>query len=527
MRLWHVRSSKLHSFNDSGEDTIPPYAILTHTWTEDEVTFRDLVEQHVESIIGYMKIRECCKQAVRANLDYIWIDTFCINQGHSAELSEAINSMYKWYKNSTQCFAFLFDVRTKPGDLEFEYEFARCRWFTRGWTLQELLAPEEIQFFNADWEFIGSKRSLSEAISAITGINKEILLTRNIGSVSVATRMSWASHRKTARQEDQAYCLLGIFDVSMPPIYGEGMNKAFIRLQEEIVKEMNDQSLFAWDVPTRIARHSRLWGDAFGILAFAPECFSSSGGIVPIPSTSMSTYRMTNNGLKIRLQLLPADEEGRYTALLECQREDSLGECIGITLSLDGETGRYCRDKTPMQMISFQDVSETKRETIYISKHWYRPVSRPHYCICWVQSTSLREFGFEITRVHPPGSQWSPKTQAMKMQPQPGRFAHQAAFLFSNDSTQRGFLVAISINHDHTLGALKILPKPENLTLLFAQPLENRAAEQDASQRLGSIANFKLDRYQIFANVDFKSIIGSNIWVLTVEARLAGGNSFL
>jgi hypothetical protein len=524
MRLWHVSSSEIRTFEDSGDFEVPPYAILTHTWGEEEVTFEDIAGQHAETKIGYSKIRKCSELAVRECLDYVWIDTCCIDQRNSAELSEAINSMYQWYKSSAQCFAYLHDVQTKPGDPKFESEFAGCRWFTRGWTLQELLAPEDIRFFNREWVFIGSKRSLFEPIWTITGINKDILFSRNVASASVATRMSWASKRKTKRQEDQAYCLLGIFGVNMPPIYGEGMNKAFIRLQEEILKEINDHSLFAWDVPQRIARHSRLWGDSFGILAFAPECFSNSGGIVPTHSTVISTYHMTNSGLKIKLQLLPADEEGRYIAVLECCYKDSPGECIGISLARNAETKIYWRDRSPMQTISFQDAYESRYQTIHISKYWYRPAS-PHYCICWVQSASLRELGFEITRVFPPGSQWNSKVQVMRMPLRPGNFVHQAAFLFSNGVNGQSFLIGLIITNHQDFGTVKLMPGPKDATseqYLFAQPLETLMRELGTNQGRQNVARFNLDQHQVIAEISVKSFVNSNIWVLTVEAKSLG-----
>lgn len=185
---------------------------------------------------------ETCRLARQRDLSYAWIDTCCIDKSSSAELTEAINSMFNWYKKSAICFAFLSDLSASEDEVQ-KNEFWRCRWFTRGWTLQELIAPEKVEFYDQRWQWSGTKKSLQRKLSAITGIDLEILEDSNLlSTIPVARRMSWASRRKTSRVEDRAYSLLGLFDVNVPLIYGEGP-KAFIRLQEEIMKQKNDLSL--------------------------------------------------------------------------------------------------------------------------------------------------------------------------------------------------------------------------------------------------------------------------------------------
>ncbi|KAF4334717.1 heterokaryon incompatibility protein het-E-1 [Fusarium beomiforme] len=224
------------------------YAILSHTWgtEEDEVTFQDLQEpDERKKKNGWSKIQECCEQAKKDGIDWVWIDTCCIDKRSSAELSEAINSMYAWYRDSAVCYVFLEDVPPLAPGLP-ENEFEGARWFTRGWCLQELIAPSKVEFYAKDWTDIGTRWSLHETIGYITGIPSSVLLDRDgPPKCSIAQKMSWASQRRTTRVEDEAYCLLGILDVNMPLLYGEG-RKAFRRLLSEILKEHEDFSFLLW-----------------------------------------------------------------------------------------------------------------------------------------------------------------------------------------------------------------------------------------------------------------------------------------
>ncbi|KAI4156792.1 MAG: hypothetical protein L6R39_001014 [Caloplaca ligustica] len=192
--------------------------------------------------LGYEKVQQCCALARKERHSYVWIDTCCIDKKSSAELSEAINSMYAWYGDSETCYVYLsdFSVGTSLDQI------TNSRWFRRGWTLQELLAPHDMIFYDQGWNYIGNKYRLRAQLSVATGIKEDYLLGElKVSGASVATRMSWASNRRTTRPEDEAYCLMGIFGVNMPLLYGEG-NKAFLRLQHEIARNMDDESLFAW-----------------------------------------------------------------------------------------------------------------------------------------------------------------------------------------------------------------------------------------------------------------------------------------
>src|SRR5580658_5596223 len=224
-------------------DEIPRYAILSHTWRADieEVSLKDMMDGTATSKPGYDKIRFCGEQARRDDLQYFWIDTCCIDKSNSAELQEAINSMFSWYRNAVKCYVYLADVSRpalgtdgKPSQPPWESSFRKSRWFTRGWTLQELIAPGSVKFFSKEGERLGNKKSLEQHIHEVTGIPVKALRGSPLSDFSVPERMLWAENRETSRKDDKAYSLLGIFDIFIPLIYGEGREKAFERLREEI-----------------------------------------------------------------------------------------------------------------------------------------------------------------------------------------------------------------------------------------------------------------------------------------------------
>jgi hypothetical protein len=259
----------------------PPfgYAILSHTWGEDEVIFQDMQAEVPKDNPRFTKIVKSCELAKQDGYEYIWIDTCCIDKSSSAELSEAINSMYLWYSKAGICYAYLSDVDLRDSEEDLRLipsSFRKSRWFTRGWTLQELIAPEHVSFFSKDWNKLGNKHDFRRLLFDITDIDHEVLRNaRTRSNISVARKMSWAAKRTTTRVEDRAYSLLGIFDVNMPLLYGEGL-KSFTRLQEEIIKKTDDESLFS---------HHTVVYPSFGfpygsLLAHTPDCFWNSGDVL-------------------------------------------------------------------------------------------------------------------------------------------------------------------------------------------------------------------------------------------------------
>jgi len=232
MRLLHYDNGDL-SLTEFFKSEIPEYAILSHRWDAEEVTFEDLQNRTGTNKAGYEKIWFCGEQASRDGLKYFWVDTCCIDKSSSAELSEAINSMFRWYYKSTKCYVYLSDVlRTavNTDDRAWESAFRNSKWFTRGWTLQELIALKSVEFFSKSGELLGDKSTLERQVCEITGIPAKALQGSPLFSFSIAERMSWADRRQTTCEEDQAYSLLGIFDISMSVIYGEEREKAMRRL---------------------------------------------------------------------------------------------------------------------------------------------------------------------------------------------------------------------------------------------------------------------------------------------------------
>ena len=226
-------------------DDVPPYVILSHTWGNDdeEATFQDLMQGSGKSKAGYKKIQFCAGQADRDNIQHFWVDTCCINKSDYTELSEAINSMFHWYRNANKCYVYLSDVSTRGFDANdplfrsaWESAFRESRWFTRGWTLQELIAPAAVEFFSSEGQLLGDKKSLELLVHEITGIPVKVLQGSPLVELTIDERMLWAVKRSTKRKEDEAYCLLGIFDIQMPLIYGEGREKAFARLKRKVHK---------------------------------------------------------------------------------------------------------------------------------------------------------------------------------------------------------------------------------------------------------------------------------------------------
>lgn len=355
------------------------YAILSHTWEEDEVEFQEMLAESRPARIlkkaGFLKIKKTCEVAKEKGYTYAWVDTCCIDKTSSAALSEAINSMFHWYKESSLCLAYLSDLQVNNFELPESQtsEFMKdCLWFTRGWTLQELIGPEELDFYDQEWNFRGSKKTLRYELSKITGIDVDILEDSELlPTIPVGQRMSWAAHRRTTRVEDIAYCLFGIFGVNMPMIYGEGKN-SFLRLQEEIAKSTNDLTLFAWTsqnesgVDRRPTHSSQQGKDLRGILAQSPSEFVDCGRLKMIRErvAPIKEFAMTNNGLRIET-VLGSSPGKEYVFALDCVNEDN--RKLGIYL-MKTEFG-FVRDRA-YDLFSTTDKGfwNGRRKTIYIAR---------------------------------------------------------------------------------------------------------------------------------------------------------------
>jgi hypothetical protein len=384
MRLINARTVELEEF---AENAVPPYAILSHTWDHGEVSFQDMLGGLPQEKLGYIKIQHSCKQALQDGLDFVWIDTCCIDKTSSAELSEAINSMYTWYAKAEVCYAFLADLESSLHYIPWQERLGECRWFSRGWTLQELIAPRHLTFYAKGWVELGSREKLRAKISQITKIDESILerpSTAALQQLSIATRMSWASNRTTTRVEDIAYCLLGVFKVNMPLLYGEG-ERAFTRLQEEIMKGSDDHSLFAWWFPV----HDPLkdgdlpqWKHT-DMLAPSPKMFADSAGVVAFQDSDPKHYTMTNRGLQVDL-CVREDRNMNYaifaTAILNCHLRGDLQQYLAFEIVKrgyqGGESAQWSRLHNPRGGPLFIPRTERaafKNRTMFI-KHKPAPV---------------------------------------------------------------------------------------------------------------------------------------------------------
>lgn len=340
MRLLNLETGTLEYIPDQ---PYPPYAILSHTWgpAGSEITFADMeTGQEKDKPASFEKMRNTCIKAKEAGIGHVWIDNFCIDKDSSAELSESINSMYNWYKDAEVCYAFLADV--PAGKYPHNSTLlAQSKWFKRGWTLQELIAPREVIFFSNEWTKLGTRYSLASVISGITRIDVGILTKmQDIEHVSVAKRMSWAADRQTTRREDLAYCLMGLFNVNMPMLYGEGGEKAFIRLQEEIMKDSDDQTLFAWKSSDPADTALR------GLLAKSPQDFRGSSAHIPdSEQTNESPHVATSRGLRITLGLAHLEDD-IYVGSLHCPAPPNCELKLGMYLRLlDEKSQQYARTK--------------------------------------------------------------------------------------------------------------------------------------------------------------------------------------
>jgi hypothetical protein len=475
MRLLNVNTMNLEEYFGA---QIPKYAILSHCWGEGEVTFQDMNSSKWQHMPGARKTNYASSQCRRDGLEHLWIDTFCIDKSSSAELSEAINSMYSWYEKSEICYAYLEDLfrRTQSGSLQTDSDLLGGRWFTRGWTLQELIAPSKINFYDVCWQLIGTKKTLAGRLSSITAIPSEVLedASKRMFS-SVARRMTWAARRQTTRMEDIAYSLFGIFGVNMPLLYGEG-ERAFVRLQEEILKEVDDHSIFAWgllkDSDTNLE-------SSYGVLAVSPAAFAGSESVIPIPSGKSESQpsSMTNKGLRIEVPLLNraiTENLSHPVALLNCQFEMDFSGQLGIFLNKTSDNSIFTRwGRGGVKKISITEAQQARVELIYISKHSIQESpSRKDACI--VRCDSIYNHGFHILHIGPKPSHnlWNPQTSTLQIaadQFEVGSKTYSrdpsfATISFYNEETNAGFAVAIQIYHSMRANAfVKIQPKPEGM----------------------------------------------------------------
>ncbi|RDH36245.1 CMGC protein kinase [Aspergillus welwitschiae] len=375
MRLINVNTLKLEEFYGD----VPRYAILSHTWGADheELSFRDITENTIKRESLPFKIAKCCEQAEKDGLQYAWVDTCCIDKTNSVELGAAINSMFRWYHKAAVCYAYLVDVT-------------------------ELLAPDNLRFFDSKWHDLGTKANRSNIIDQKMGIPRRFLQGTALSEASVAQRMSWASRRETKREEDIAYCLLGIFDVTMPMIYGEGADRAFTRLQREIMRNSRDESILAWGIssPEHYLSNSENKSLSAGVLAASPANFEGCQDIVSRGNQigSPCTFQIEGGFVRVNISLLQ-DENGLF-GLLNCGLPNPK-TVVAIPLSKSQSDG-YLRPQDHCAVIYDSIATKTSAQPVYIltERHIERPPTASYNNYFFVEDPI--EMGLELIEVEPP-----------------------------------------------------------------------------------------------------------------------------
>ncbi|KAK4646760.1 hypothetical protein QC761_0046080 [Podospora bellae-mahoneyi] len=319
MRLLNTTTLRLEQFLN----IMPQYAILSHTWGEQEVTFNDISSSARTSLKAWQKVKNYCKLARSQGWQYVGIDTCCINKADSYEFGEAINSMFR-------C-----DGKSRPRNSEV----VQSRWFTRGWTQQELLAPPFLAFVDSDWNIVGSRETCTLAVAYATTIEQKDI--QNFRSCSISTELSWASKRQTTKIEDRAYSMMGLLGVHMPLLYGEGKN-AFVRLQHELIRLFNDETVLLWTTRkgSVFSTNTRSFAERMGgrgrypewmvresLFAESPEAFSESNGLAVIRfHKGLRNVGISNDGISLKVELFQRfeDEGSKYQQRLSNSRTPAL-----------------------------------------------------------------------------------------------------------------------------------------------------------------------------------------------------------
>lgn len=398
MRLLNAKTKKFCEF--LGE--IPDYAILSHTWAVDnaeEVVFsdmRDLKEARAKR--GWRKIEYSCDQALKDGLEWVWIDTCCIDKASSAELTEAINSMFRWYSYSRVCYVYLSDARgvsSQSSQEGIRSALWHCRWFERAWTLQELLAPNHVHFFDATWTFVGTKATLRDIISQLANIDEEALYYWKRDTFCASQIMHWAYSRRSTREEDRAYSLMGLFGVNMPIIYGEGRN-ALRRLQEHILKNSTDHTIFAHDgkeclIPYFFQYHS--------FPPSVPVRYQDYADATELKSVTDFSSTITPQGVKMSVHIMKRATYGRdgkgctHLAILRCSPTKLPDEFYALPLHyLRGN--EYYRINGWLQTVDVTEVQNCPFEEICITTEPEKDMESPVIHIESLDDEALTSRGF-------------------------------------------------------------------------------------------------------------------------------------
>ena len=406
MLLLNIKTCKLEAFEEGPKlrDALEKCAIISHRWGNDreELSFQQYRERMTRleykddqfdnpgntsassegESAGFFKTARARLKAQeqeptqpQLDLEYIWMDTCCINKEERRGHEKAIILMFSWYRSAKVCYAYLPDVSVQKRDFQEEEQeedketkkvkvtkprigsFQDSNWFTRGWTLQELLAPREMHFFDRYWRFIGTKATLSAQIQRVTGIEAQYL-NGDVSKACIAVKMSWLARRKTTEVEDMAYCMFGLFGIDTYIRYGEGEG-AFLRLGQELIRQKPaDESIFAWKSP-EIDPKIDSGPLSCGLLAPWPTCYLGSENLT-IESRKYRQrkgYNFTSGGIEFQVpnklpengnaadwMALVARNRKTYWLKLNCwDPRDELGDRDTITIYLQKEGENWRR----------------------------------------------------------------------------------------------------------------------------------------------------------------------------------------
>ncbi|KAK3047990.1 hypothetical protein LTR09_010665 [Extremus antarcticus] len=506
-----------------GKD-IPHYAVLSHTWSkfaDDEVLLADVQNGTARSKPAFPKLWTAIEKARLDGYGWLWDDTCCIDKTSSVELSEAINSMYTYYANAQKCYAYLTNVSATG----FETEFRVSRWWRRGWTLQELLAPKFVEFYSSEWVSLGTKFDLCAMITQITGIDENYLSHRlPVQHASIAKRMSWASSRETTREEDGAYSLIGLFEVNMAMLYGEGGKKAFLRLQEEIMRGNEDQSLFAW---IQAAADQETSDGYHGLLADSPKDFQHTASSISYSELAEYTpSSMTARGLHMTLPLMQKDD-GTLIAALRCPVPPGNNGWLAVYLKrLPIGINQYAR-------VTCDKLASVSRpgnpQEVYIRQHFPSYVAEEVYPYHFFQLrglhastqyeelrnsgeyklvSSVRAAGKSSDTEHVPAAQkqpWSDVPLVYSIYKKAG--ALTVAILVKRSNDGESFVLMLGSITDFDVG----------FHILHADSLGTFAQMQQIFSPQPAYRNVELDFHMVCVNVEQRTSAGQKLYFVDLE----------
>lgn len=557
MRLLLVHTLKFVEYADERE--APRYGILSHRWQTEEVSYADILSGRAERRASYPKLQRFCRQCALDGLSLAWIDTCCIDRSSSAELSEAINSMYRWYQNTFKCYAYLSDViaMDQAGSIaEIQgMRLANSEWFARGWTLQELIAPGTLHFYDRDWYPLGTKQELSSSLSQITRIPMDVLHGEDPRNYCVAQRMSWAARRKTTRIEDQAYSLMGLFNVNMPMLYGEG-EKAFIRLQEEIIRYSADQSIFVW--PGIISRYEKAemydvtYRRLEGLLATSPNAFALCDNIIWEAGVSAQRpFSITNLGLSIDFLLRQCSMD-IYEARLNCFfGSESERKPIAIFLRQTDQDGQFVRhihngaltgiweDKTQEQLDVSVNVVQGQKSLSKPSKHMVMMLCDGKFSIDASHFYAPRSFAYNsMTLAIPLGDYGDSIALVAAPAGLHGSYTMSLDFRFDFHFNPYVQVAFDALRLDEPWHGIQYTIPPDSAADFVYNPVLRRpmlieqSTEKDGMRWIFSGHRSKgllawMTNLNAFINIQRRSFLNAEVWTIEIEKALSSIPRFL